>query len=103
MDSLLVILLLAALVFFWWDSIGVKERARNVSRQLCLRHGVQFLDDTVALVKISLRRNSDGQLCFYRIYKFEFSSNKNDRYAGKIFMLGRKCDKTEMDAYRIPE
>ena len=103
MDSLVVMLLLVAIVMFWWDSVGVKEQARKIGSDVCKRSDVQFLDDTVALKKISLRRNSNGQLSFYRIFWFEFSSDNYQRFTGKIYMLGRNSDKVEMDPYPLSE
>ncbi len=99
MDSLLLIILLGAIVFFWWDSVGVKEKARETGRQHCGQAEVQFLDDTVELVKLRIRRNYHGQLCFYRTYRFEFSSTGAARFQGMIYMLGRTPDKVQMQAY----
>lgn len=103
MDSLVVILFLAAIVMFWWDSVGAKEQARQIGSDVCKRSDVQFLDDTVALSKITLKRNSNGQLCFCRVFRFEFSNDNYNRYTGKIYMLGRYSDKVEMDPYPFPE
>ncbi|MDH5572731.1 MAG: DUF3301 domain-containing protein [Gammaproteobacteria bacterium] len=103
MDSLVIILLLAAVVMFWWDSMGVKEQARQIGSDLCRRSDVQFLDDTVALNKITVKRNTYGRLCFYRIFRFEFSNDNSNRFTGKIYMLGRYSDKVEMDPYPFTE
>ncbi|NOZ36578.1 MAG: DUF3301 domain-containing protein [Gammaproteobacteria bacterium] len=99
MDSLLLIILLSAIVFFWWDSVGAKEKARATGRQHCEQAEVQFLDDTVELVKLRIRRNYRGQLCFYRTYRFEFSSTGAARFQGQIYMLGKMSDKVQMQAY----
>lgn len=101
MDSFFVFLLLGFLVWFWYDSIGAKEKAKLTGRDYCGRGNVQLLDDTVALTKLRLKRNQLGRLNFYRVFKFEFSSNGDDRYSGKIMLLGRKIESVEMDAYPI--
>lgn len=100
-DSLLVVIILSGIVFFWWDSVGAKERARETGRQYCQNAEVQFLDDTVELVKLRMRRNYHGQLCFYRTYRFEFSSTGESRYQGRVYMLGKLADKVQMDAYPL--
>jgi len=99
MDSLLLIILLSAIVFFWWDSVGAKEKARATGRQHCEQAEVQFLDDTVELVRLRIRRNYRVQLCFYRTYRFEFSSTGAARFQGLIYMLGKASDKVQMQAY----
>ncbi len=99
MDSLVLVIFLSAIVFFWWDSVGAKENARETGRQYCQNSEVQFLDDTVELVRLRIRRNYRGHLCFYRSFRFEFSSTGESRYQGMIYMLGRTADKVQMDAY----
>ncbi|VAX12415.1 hypothetical protein MNBD_GAMMA24-2406 [hydrothermal vent metagenome] len=99
MDSLILIIILFAIIFFWWDSVGVKEKARETGHQYCRQAEVQFLDDTVELVRLRVRRNYRGQLCFYRTYRFEFSSTGAARFQGMIYMLGRVSDKVQMQAY----
>lgn len=99
MNSLILIILLCAVVFFWWGSVGAKEKARETGRWHCERSEVQFLDDTVELVRLRIRRNYRGQLCFYRTYRFEFCSTGSARFHGMIYMLGRTPDKVQMQAY----
>jgi len=101
MDSLIFIISLSAIVFFWWDSVGAKEKARETGRQYCENAEVQFLDDTVELLRIRLRRNYQGQLCFYRTYRFEFSSTGESRFQGIVYMLGKIPEKVQMDAYPL--
>ncbi len=99
MDSLILIIVLSAIIFFWWDSVGVKERARKTGHQHCEWAEVQFLDDTVEFVRLRIRRNYQGQLCFYRTYRFEFCSTGAARFQGMISMLGRTPDKVQLQAY----
>jgi len=101
MESLALIIILIAVIFFWWDSVGAKEKAREAGYQYCQNADVQFLDDTVELVKLRVRRNYRGQLCFYRTYRFEFSSTGAARFQGVISMLGRVPDKVQMDVYPL--
>ena len=103
MDSFIIFIVVGALVWFWFDSIGAKEKARVTGRDYCSKGNVQFLDDTVALSKLRLKRNSLGRLNFYREFKFEFSSSGDDRYIGVISLLGQRVDKVQMDVYPIIE
>jgi len=85
-----VILLIVGLLLFWWDSLAAREVARRTGRQICDKHDVQFLDDTVSIMRIRLRRNTLGQLRIYRAYHFEYSYSGEDRGLGEIEMLGRR-------------
>ena len=59
--------------WFWVDSMRVREVALEAGRRACAAEGVQFLDWTVAVVKIRIARSVDGRLRLRRIYEFEFS------------------------------
>ena len=84
-----VLLFIAGLLFLWWDSLGAREVARRAVKKVCEGHDVQFLDDTVKIARIRLRRNLQGQLRIYRAYQFEFSYSGEDRGLGEIELLGR--------------
>lgn len=101
MDWLILIFIIAGL-WYWWDTLQSKEIARVAGMNACNRYSVQFLDDTVELKKIWLRRNSGGHLQICRLYFYEFSSDGAKRYQGRITMLGKKIREVEMDAYRMP-
>lgn len=99
--SWLVILIVACLVWLWWDGLGAKEVARASCLRLCREHDVLFLDDTVALASLRLRRNSNGSVGILRRFNFEFTSDGELRYQGYVEMLGRRVLQVHMDAYRI--
>ena len=96
MDNLLIGLILLALLGFWWDSLGARQAARNAGRQACERQGMQFLDDTVAISRLRLQRDSRGRMKFYRQYRFEYSQNGEDRLPGLIDVLGKQVLLVEM-------
>ena len=95
MDLLLVLLLLS-LLGFWWDSLGARQAAREAGRRVCAQHGVQFLDDTVAINRLRLQRNSRGRLVFYRQYRFEYSLSGDERLRGSVDLLGKQVLRVEM-------
>lgn len=70
-------------------------------KRACDHAQVQFLDDTVALKKLSLQRGQNGRLQFRRLFVFEFTSDGAVRYQGRITISGKRVDEVEMDAYRI--
>ncbi|KAF0101415.1 MAG: hypothetical protein FD187_1381 [bacterium] len=81
---------LAGLGVFWWDGLQKRELALQAARRVCEQAGVQFLDDTVALRKMALRRDPDMRARVYREYSFEYSSVGDDRQAGRVYLLGNK-------------
>ncbi len=98
--EILALLSLIAIVWYWFDGLQAREIAVRAGARLCQKQGVYFLDDSVAMSKIRLRRNSAGQVVFYREYRFEFTSDGAYRSKGKICLMGRYVVSTEMDAYR---
>ncbi len=79
---------LAALAWFWWDSLQKRELAVRAARAVCERAGVQFLDDSVALSRMKLQRDSNQRVRLYREFSFEYSSVGDDRQAGRVYLRG---------------
>ncbi len=90
MLDFLILAVLAALAAFWWSGFHAREAARKAARHHCEARGVQFLDDSVALTRLRVRREVTGRLAFYREYRFEFSTDGEDRFAGQIRVIGRR-------------
>lgn len=98
--EILTLLSLVTVVWYWFDGLRAREIAVASGARLCQKQDVYFLDDSVALSKLRLRRNRAGQVVFYREYGFEFTSDGAHRYHGKICLMGKQVLSTEMDAYR---
>ncbi|KPJ92929.1 MAG: hypothetical protein AMJ53_08430 [Gammaproteobacteria bacterium SG8_11] len=103
MESLFLVGSLAVVTWYWWDTMQCKEIAKKAGKQACLNAQVQFLDDTVALKKLWLRRAENGRLQLCRIFFFEFASDGLYRYQGRIVLTGKRVREVDMDAYRISE
>jgi len=88
--SLPLILLLCIIpaFAFWISSRAAAEGATLHGRQACQHAGVQWLDQSVHQVRLRLKRNSIGRLCWERQYRFEYSTGGDDRHAGLVTMLG---------------
>ena len=92
-----VLVILISAFLYWLDSIRAKEIATDRSRDACKKVLVEFLDETVAIKKIRLRRN------FYREYQFEFTSTGEHRYKGVVKLLGKHLLDIEMEPYKITD
>ncbi len=101
--DLLFILLLAALAGFWLDSLRALETARHAGKRACTSAGVQFLDDTVTVTALALKRNAVGQLAIRRTYRFEFSDTGDNRLEGTLVLLGARVESVEMEPFRFVE
>jgi hypothetical protein len=88
--DLAVFLGFAALAWYWMDSLRCKEIARAAGLRACQQVEAQFLDDTVALARLRPRRDARGHLALYRVYRFEFTRNRDYRLRGEIALLGRQ-------------
>lgn len=84
MTEIIVIIALAALLWFIADSLKAREAAHAAARKACEEASVQFLDDTVSLVRLRLSRDGEGRAVLERWFRFEFSPSGDDRQQGSV-------------------
>ena len=101
--ELSIIIFIIAVIIYWLDSIRAKEVATKHAKTSCKNVLIEFLDETVLINKVWLRRNSYGQLAIYREYEFEFSSTGEYRYKGLVKLLGKQLLDVEMEPYQFHE
>ena len=99
MSELLVILCLVVLVAYLWSAVRTKEVAIRAGAATCAKRGVQFLDQTVEQRKVRLTLDPRKNPAWYREYHFEFATDGEFRYEGKIAMYGQRLHQIEMDPY----
>lgn len=81
----------------WFHVLRLREHVTVHARQLCERHGLQLLDDSVALHR--LRTNwRNGALHVTREYRFETSRGGDDRQGASITLLGDRIVGSSMPA-----
>lgn len=102
MINYIVFLLIVGIIWYWWNSISAYEIAYKEAKAACRRLQLQFLDDTLDVIKFRLCRHPHGYMQLCRDYEFEFSSDGNSRYKGYIKLSGKKFESIDMDAYKIP-
>lgn len=85
----------------WWNAQGIKHIALKASKDYCQKMEVQLLDEGVVLRGFWLKRDPRGNMCLWRSYLFEFTSTGNERYQGRIVMLGRYVEKIQLDPHRL--
>jgi hypothetical protein len=72
-----------------------------MGKRVCSEANVQFLDDTVASIAMSLVRDKSGRRVLRRTYRFEFSETGNTRLEGRLILLGDKIESVTMEPYQI--
>ncbi|WP_069472576.1 DUF3301 domain-containing protein [Candidatus Marithrix sp. Canyon 246] len=97
--TIILLLLISLLTWFWFDTLKSRERAKNICKQSCRELKLQLLDDTIALIRIRLKRNNHGKLIVQRLYQFEFDDGNNQRQTGRILMRGISLEMLEMPGY----
>ena len=80
-----------------------REIAFMAANVYCRKMEVFLLDEYVALNGQWLKRDEYGKIKAWRSYQFEFSSTGDERYHGKVIMLGGKVIKIQLEPYRIQE
>lgn len=92
MENVLWLVLPLCLWAFWFDSLRTREIALNAIRNSCRNARVQLLDDTLFVRKLRLARGVAGHVQLRRYYRFEFSSEGNDRRPGYAILQGRRVE-----------
>jgi len=86
--DLLIFAIPIALASLWWTSSKAREIAISHSRLACRQRQLQFLDQTVVLIKMRPARNKTGSGCFSREYEFEFTDQGEFRDKAVITLQG---------------
>jgi len=93
----LPLLAFMVLIGTWYHVLRLRERATAHARHLCELHGVQLLDDSVALHRLRVNRRC-GTLHVMREYRFETSRGGDDRQSASIRLLGDRIVGESMPA-----
>jgi hypothetical protein len=101
-STLNLLLLLMLVLWFWRDSLRIRENALQVGRRACNSHGVQLLDQTVALHRVGLRWTPAGPK-IRRVYAFDYSMEGSGRRTGYLVMLGNTNTSLHLDLPKEPE
>lgn len=103
LTDLFVLFLFALAGLYWYSAAGMKQLALSAARDYCKKMDLQLLDESVALRALWFKRSPDGQLRVWRSYNFDFTSTGDDRYQGRIILLGKQITHIHTPAYRVEE
>ena len=80
-----------------------REIALLAAKRHCQSIDLFLLDEYVALNGQWIKRDGHGKIKAWRSYLFEFSSTGDERYNGKVIMLGDKVINIKLDPYRMSD
>lgn len=101
LSDLFGLLIISLVGYYWWHSKGVKEQTLKVVSRHCDKLDLQLLDQSIALRGLWFKRDKTGNLRFWRSYTFDFSSQGDDRYQGRIVLIGKQIESVDLDPHRI--
>jgi hypothetical protein len=84
------ILVCIAVAWLWMDSLKAREAAVRAAREACAYDNLLFLDQTVSITAVKLKRDEDGRVQLQRAYEFEYSDTGDNRRKGSVVLLGRR-------------
>ena len=96
MKMLTLLFAISILVCIWQVSLRARETAILKCRKICETMDAQLLDETIALVSFTLRRDVSGRIRILRRYHFEISLDGLNRLGGSLLMLGNMVMHTEI-------
>ncbi len=79
------------------NSIRAKEIAMQASAQACHKINAQFLDQTASLKSLKIVRTETGRMGFQRVYRFNFSLDRDSRLDGYVEINGYKINNVFLD------
>ncbi len=95
METLFALLLAGFIIWFWLDSARSREIATGICQKACQQRGVQLLDQTVALARLSLRWTPRG-IRIRRIFRFDYSDEGVGRNIGHLTLVGIALEEFSM-------
>jgi hypothetical protein len=107
LSTLIMMVAACALAGFWYTGRAAAETAAQLGQLACRRANVQWLDQSVHLLGLRLRRGTDGWLVLERQYGFEYSIDGDERRPGRIVLRGGALQSLvgpmprEDDAHRV--
>lgn len=101
LGTLFWLLLAGLFVWYWWRAKAIKDSVLQAALSYCKKMDVMLLDDAVYLRGLWFKRDPEGQLRVWRRFLFDFTSTGEERYCGRIIMLGQRIIHMELDPHRF--
>jgi len=89
-------------IWYWWRAKAIKDSVLRAAHRYCKTMDVMLLDDAIYLRGIWCKRDDQGQFRVWRRFMFDFTSTGEERYGGRIIMLGPRILHMDLDPHRFP-
>lgn len=96
-ETIFLLVAILLVVYIWFESLRLREFVIKHCNHLCQESDLQMLDQTVALISLSLKKTSNGGLALKRKYQFEVSGNGVDRFPGYITLFGSSIIESRLE------
>ncbi|RBP33292.1 uncharacterized protein DUF3301 [Marinobacter pelagius] len=87
--------------WYWWRAKAIKDFVLQAARRYCKTMDVELLDDAVYLRGLWFKRDDQGRLRVWRRFLFDFTSTGEERYTGRVIMLGSTILNMELEPHRF--
>lgn len=98
-DLLILIFVFSLAMLVWQHSLAGK-RAYEIALRHTRLHQVLLLDESIVLKRISLVRSHSSLFAIERQFEFEFSSLGDERYKGKVSLVGLRQKHIQLQAFK---
>ncbi|WP_105200570.1 DUF3301 domain-containing protein [Pseudoalteromonas sp. T1lg76] len=99
MATLWMLMLVAAVIGLFWYQRKLAEQARIHAQHQCQQLGVQLV--SVACLKWRIGILTNGKLGIRSTYLFEFSSDGESLYQGKLYMDNERLHGKDIPPHKI--
>ena len=83
-------------IWYWWRAKAIKDFVLQAAHRYCKSMDVMLLDDAVYLRGLWFKRDQNGKLRVWRRFLFDFTTTGEERYTGRIIMLGQSIIHTSI-------
>lgn len=90
-------------IWYWWRAKAIKDDVLAAAKNYCKRMDVMLLDDAVYLRGLWFKRDQRGKVRVWRRFLFDFTTTGEERYLGRVIMLGQRVENIELQAHRFQE
>ena len=97
MATLTILFLIVIAVLLWQSGMRARDIAIDTARNVCNRHGLQFLDGTTSLRQMRPYYTRASGPGIRRIYWFDYSGDGFDRQSGCIIMDNARVSAVLLD------
>ncbi|MEQ9545343.1 MAG: DUF3301 domain-containing protein [Marinobacter sp.] len=88
-------------LWYWWRAKAIKDFVLQAARNYCKKMDVMLLDDAVYLRGLWFKRDETGRLRVWRRFLFDFTYTGEERYVGRVIMLGPRILHMELEPHKL--